>query len=432
MSKTAIPSSMRSDYVTTPVADGPVVLAAKPFDGSEAPLAVARWLAQREERELHLVSVLERYDNIAVAAGAPMLPPQYYDEERTAIAERMQDQLANRVKTDTHFRVDVIDGQYAQSIVELAHDRGARVIVIGTGRHDSLGRFLYGERAMQIVRLTDRPVLVVPRNASPGFVRHAAVAVDFSPASLRAATALFPMLSAGSRLTLIHAKPHAHADETGNGSAEGRCDELFKRFIRLLHVPATISVETRVVWGDPVTAIDDFARLNGVSMIACGRRQNYTLTERLFVGSVSAGLIRRVQCPVLVTPEQHDDAAEMTSAALTGVERWPREEWPEQIEAFGARNAGKRIRLSTEGEADHGGRLVAQQYYLRHTRYDQQTGVLTVKLQDAAPTPNTLELNLTDVTNFVLFTDIANADMRLTFESAAGRGTVTVAADQLP
>ena len=36
--------------------DGPVLLATKPFNGLDAPLAVARWLAAREDRELRVVS----------------------------------------------------------------------------------------------------------------------------------------------------------------------------------------------------------------------------------------------------------------------------------------------------------------------------------------------------------------------------------------
>src|SRR5258708_4805008 len=207
MTHTAISTSPRPTSGARPATEGPIVLAAKPFDGTEAPLAVARWLAEREDRALHVVSVLEHHDSLSLAAGVPTLPPAYYEEERSAIASRMDAEIRASSREDVEFRVDVLDGPSARSIVDLAHDRGARMIVIGTGRHDPLGRFVYGERAIQIVRVADRPVLVVPRVASAGFVRHAIVAVDFSPASLRAAVAVLPMLSPGSLLTVLHVKP---------------------------------------------------------------------------------------------------------------------------------------------------------------------------------------------------------------------------------
>ena len=69
MTTIAISTTLRPLTGAQHVEEGPVVLAAKPFEGSEAPIAVARWLAQREDRELHIVSVLEKNDALAIAAG---------------------------------------------------------------------------------------------------------------------------------------------------------------------------------------------------------------------------------------------------------------------------------------------------------------------------------------------------------------------------
>ena len=427
MSTIALSAPTRPLSGASHVEEGPVLLAAKPFDSSDAPLAVARWLAQREERELHVVSVLERGDALALSAGVPPLPERYYDDERAAISERMIEELHSH--TDQRVRVQVLDGPSAEAIVDAAHDRGARVIVIGTGRHDSLGRFVYGERAMQIVRIADRPVLVVPRGASGGFVRHAAVAVDFSPASLRAAAAVLPMLSRGSMLTLVHVKPADAVQQpcpTNTSVINGQCAERFNRFLALLAIPPGVTVERRVLWGNPVTAIDAFARLHGVSLIASGRRQSHTIAERLFVGSVSVGLLRRVECPLLIVPEENDVASSGLVTALTGVESWPRDEWPKQLEAFNLRNRTARVRLATELEGLQGGRCVAQDYQLQEMTYDTKDERLCITLTDTAPTPNALLLRMSDVTELTLFSDVEGNDMRLAFETASGRGTVTV------
>lgn len=436
MTTTAIQTTPRFHSETGLAEEGPIVLAAKPLDGTRAPLAVARWLALREDRPLHVISVLETNDSLAIAAGSPPMPRRYYDEERASIATRMQGELKDALSDDVTFRVDVLDGPSARSVVDVAHDRGARLIVIGTGKHDSLGRFIYGERAMQIVRIADRPVLIVPRGATAGFIRHALVAVDFSPASLRAAAAALPMLSRGSLLTLVHVKPrldpqdpHAAAHKTTNN---GRCAELFARFIKLMHIPPGVEIETKVLWGEPVAVIDDFARRTDVSLIASGRRQNYTLAERMFVGSVSAGLMRRVNCPILIAPEQDDASAEERSAPLTGVASWTRDAWHDQLEKFCTRHRDQRVRLSVEVEAVRGGRCVTQDYLLRAITFDTADDRLGIMLGDRAPTQNILSFRFSDVTELTLFTDIAGNDTHLRFENASGRGTLTIDATELP
>jgi nucleotide-binding universal stress UspA family protein len=302
--------------------DGPIVLAAKPFDLTEAPLAVARWLARREDRELHVISIVEEHDALAVAAGVMPLPARYYDEERAAITQRIAGELQLDSADGVLSRISVENGPTARTVVDLARERDARLIVIGTGRHDALGRFIYGERAMQIVRAADRPVLVVPRGATAGPLQRAIVAVDFSRASFRAACAILPMLTFGAELTLVHVQtmtPKAESDKPLSASTDTPCDDLFARFVSLLPLPPGINVKTKLLWGEPVDSIDVYARLSGAELLACGRLQSHTLAERIFVGSVSAGLLRRAHCAILVAPELHDDARADARAPLTGV-----------------------------------------------------------------------------------------------------------------
>src|SRR5205823_6506817 len=118
--------------------DGPVLLATKPFGGLQAPLAVARWLARREERELRVVSVLEQNDTMAIAAGVPPLEAQYHDDERTALALELRGVLTTGGRGAEVSHVDVLDGPSASTVVEAARECDARVIVIGTGKHDPI------------------------------------------------------------------------------------------------------------------------------------------------------------------------------------------------------------------------------------------------------------------------------------------------------
>lgn len=290
--------------------DGPVLLATKPFGGLDAPLAVARWLAAREERELRVVSVLEQSGPVAVAAGVPPLPAHYFDEERTALAAQIRQELWFKGNSRDVPKVEVLAGSGLDPIIELAREYRARVIVVGTGRHDRIGRYIYGERALQILRIADRPVLVVPRDAKAGAVAVAVVAVDFRPASLRAARAVLPMLSDGGRLILVHVKTAVSLKEDTagwwNDAYERRCADLFAQFQRQLPSLPGVSVETTFLRGDAVRTILEYSASCGAGLIACGRL-GHSIIERVFVGSVSSALVRQATCPVLVAPELPED-----------------------------------------------------------------------------------------------------------------------------
>ncbi len=411
-----------------PNEEGPVVLAAKPFDSTDAPLAVAQWLAHREDRELHVVSVLEQGDALATAAGAPPLPPHYFEEERASIAERMHGTLAFIMEGHGQFRIDVLGGPCARTVVEVAHDRGARVIVIGTGQHGSLGRFVYGERALEIIRLADRPVLVVPRGASSGTVRRAIVAVDFSPVSLRAACALIPMLSDTSILTLVHVKPAVptnHQQGPWKRNSELRCENLFRRFVRLLPVPPSVTVETKLLWGDAVGALQQYAELCQADMIACGRRRSHSLIERFLVGSVSSALVRTQTCPILIAPELREDNTPDLNATLTGLETWNKGEWQNRLDEFTACNRGRHVRLSVDVESVGGGKLVAQDYVLRAVTYDSRDQLIGILLADPSRTGSLLNLKDGGTQEITSFSDLDGHDSRLVLETTTGRCTLS-------
>ena len=77
----------------------PVLVALKPYDGCDAALAVARWLAGSQERPLHALTVLESIEMAPVTAGVPALPERYYAEERAAITDLLETRLARTQPT---------------------------------------------------------------------------------------------------------------------------------------------------------------------------------------------------------------------------------------------------------------------------------------------------------------------------------------------
>ncbi len=289
--------------------DGPVLLATKQLTSvnlsTSAPLAMARWLAARESRALHVVAVAEEHDVLAVAVGMAPLSPKVREEARHVWAEELRNLLLHSGGgTDEH--VQVLDGSTARTVVQAARDCAARVIVIGTGVHGHVGRHVFGERALQILSIADRPVLIVPPGARVGPVSSAIVAVDFSAASLCAALAALPMMSVGGRLTLLHVKICDPLNDTAVGWPDAayvqECEQRFVEFTRRLPTVPGVSVVTMCLHGDPADVIAHETSSRSAGLLACGRL-GHAFAERLFVKSTSSDLVRRATCPVLVAPE---------------------------------------------------------------------------------------------------------------------------------
>jgi nucleotide-binding universal stress UspA family protein len=289
--------------------DGPVLLATKQLTSenasTSAPLAMARWLAAREARALHVVAVEDEDHVLSAVAGMTPLPPELNTAERHVWADKLR-RILQHSGEGTSEHVQVLSGPTARTIVAAARDCAARMIVIGTGVHGHVGRHVFGERALQILSLADRPVLIVPPGARAGQLSSAIVAVDFSAACLRAASAALPMMSVGGRLTLLHVKVGDPLNDTMVGWPDAEyaqhCKQRFVEFIGLLPMLPGVIVETLCLHGDPADVIAHHASSSAAGLIACGRL-GHAFVERLFVRSTSSDLVRRATCPVLIAPE---------------------------------------------------------------------------------------------------------------------------------
>src|SRR3954468_16685713 len=116
----------------------PVLVAMKPYQGFDSALAMAKWIATAQRRPLHAVTVVEPQDTLAIAAGIPVMA-DYHAEERSAIADVLEERLTHDMAgLDLEQRVDVLEGPAAQSVVDLARDRTAHAIIVGTGQHNPI------------------------------------------------------------------------------------------------------------------------------------------------------------------------------------------------------------------------------------------------------------------------------------------------------
>jgi nucleotide-binding universal stress UspA family protein len=406
----------------------PVLVALKPYDGCDAALAVAQWIAGDQHRPLHALTVLEVDAMSAVAAGVPALPEHYYDEERAAIAELLESRLARSRPAHATTRVDVLQGPAAHVVTDVARERGAHAIVVGTGRHGALGRLVYGERAVQIARLSERPVIVVPPDATARPVAEAMVAVDFSPVSQRAAQFAIDMLADQGRLTLVHVKSAVNLSEEGAGwweeAYERRTADLFRRLVASLRPERGITIATQLLHGEPAPALMAHARECEVGLIVCGGRR-HSFIERLLLGSVSTELIRQSRCMVVVIPDRGREPDTELFPVLGGiVESWDAKAWPGLIERFGRRNAGRAAQLRYKAASPQGAGSVESGYRLVDVSFDRAASRAEIVLRDRDKDGLQLSHRISNVRAVMVSTDAAGRDTALRLDTVSGRCTV--------
>jgi nucleotide-binding universal stress UspA family protein len=120
-------------------------------------LKLALTLAQQNQSELHMVSVME-VDYL----------PEFVEEIREetgraarrfrGILQRAQDMAEqSHIKLHTH----LLTGHPVRDVVKLAADIGADLLVIGATGHSALYERMIGSRADRMVQLAHCPVLVV-------------------------------------------------------------------------------------------------------------------------------------------------------------------------------------------------------------------------------------------------------------------------------
>ena len=409
----------------------PVLVALKPYDGHDAALSFAQWLAASQSRPLHAITVLESNEMVAVAAGVPVLPEHYRAEERAAIAELLEQRLARRARPDDRpQRVDVLHGPPAHEVVDVARERDAHAIVVGTGKHGALGRLVYGERAVQIARLSDRPVVVVPPTAAARPAAVAIVAVDFSPTSHRAARFAMDLLADGGRLVLVHVKSAVNLSEEGSGwweeAYQRRTEDLFRRFTAGLRAERGITIGTRLLHGDIGTTLAAFAHDAGATLIACGGRR-HSFIERMLLGSVSTELIRRAECPVVMVPDRGHEGLEEVLPVVGGVvESWDTSAWPGLIERFGRRNGGRPTQLRFKTASPRGAGSVESGYRLVDASFDRAASRAEIVLSDPESTSSQLSHRIANVRAVMVSTDASGRDTALRLDTVTGRCTVVL------
>lgn len=202
-------------------------------------------------------------------------------------------------------------GPPGELVAQVAKDRGAQLIVIGTQGHTGISRFLLGSVATAILRHAPCDVLVCRGSSGPTPFAKPMVASDFSPSSFRAVRAAADLCAPGVAMDIVHAwqLPVGSVGASLFGQSRfpwntirdavlaGVKAQADKFVAQQAGLPNPLRVE--LVQGPPASVITHAAERGGYDLIAVGTHGARGF-RRLLLGSVADSTIRHAPCSVLV------------------------------------------------------------------------------------------------------------------------------------
>lgn len=286
----------------TPMIGGLVV----GFDGSpasSAALETAESIAAGKRWPVHVVSVLPPMSSYKLELGNGR-PPSETDELRLQLRETALRDAIGPDAARAAWTHQIVIGDAQERLAQIAEKRAADLIVLGRSQRGGLNRLVTGETTLNVARHSSVPVLIVDEGMTKPVT--AVVAVDFGPACARAARMAIELLGKSGTLYLVYAEEPIDLipDATIAPVVEhypGEVVVLFRRLIDKLQAPAGVVVETVILNGAPVSVIEEFCERIGADLVATGTH-GLSRAACFFLGSVSTGLARRSQIPVLIAP----------------------------------------------------------------------------------------------------------------------------------
>jgi nucleotide-binding universal stress UspA family protein len=343
----------------TALRPGPILVASAGTDEADTALWLAYLLVGRTGADVLVTSVVEPHLAPDPAFGFVRMPPTLRQAQLREREAEIATQLARTSMNDAGWPVEVLGGDPARTIADRARATDAQLIVLGRTRH-ALAGWHDAELALRLLRLSDVPVLVVP----PGVTRlphRVVLAVDFTPYSIHAGQVALRFAADDALVHLVHVRnvrplPGVDVREWSHGYEESTRSELARARTELGGDDGH-QYETASLTGDPATALTDFATGASADLVVCGAHGR-GFVDRLFVGSVAAGLLHRAPCSVLCVPGSALARAAHRRWAQAGMHTVsvPREEWGTVLARLSRHSRGRRCGV----EIEHAG-LGAQQ-----------------------------------------------------------------------
>ena len=126
-------------------------------ENSKKVLEAAGYLSGKCEAELHVVFVVQSFDDYS-GFFVPHMPVAKFEDEMVQAAEAKMDSfMADQRDVETK----VLVGDVAEEIIRYAEETGVDMIVMGTHGYKGLEKVMFGSVAEKVVRSSPCPVLTI-------------------------------------------------------------------------------------------------------------------------------------------------------------------------------------------------------------------------------------------------------------------------------
>lgn len=279
---------------------------------AEAAMAHAVGLAQAYDAELHLLNVQVPY-----GPTSPLLD-EFPGESEARDALDALEVGTVAVKREMRRAIAV-----APAVLEYADDNEIDLIVMGSHGRRGVSRLLLGSVTEEVIRAGRWPVLTVHEDAAErGDYDKILVPVDFSSRTAsQVETATDIARRFGAALDVVHViDPPTVPDlympigplAVDLPGTTARALEQMEELTQPLEAELTVTKDVLV--GRAVHEIVERAE-KGADLVVMPTH-GYSGLDRVLIGSVAEGVLRRVQCPVLVLkPDEHADFREVAGTA---------------------------------------------------------------------------------------------------------------------
>lgn len=287
-----------------------------PVDGSklaERAAALAVPLAEQHGARLMVLHAHTPMLPLFLGGAAPVRDTALEQDQRQEQA-RYVTRLAKRLAKQTSAAVEDVfrDGPVVETIMKVATEGRAPLIVMSTHGRGGFKRFWLGSVADRLIRHATVPVLLLTGSRSTGkrlagtpVFKHVLVTLDGSDraeAALRAARAL--LAGVPGRITVahvVHPMSALAATSLERDPEQVMVESYLEPLLAAQRGPGLTLDYDVVVDGNVARAILEVAKRSDVGAIAI-TSQGLAGVQRLVVGSVADKLIRTSPVPVLVCP----------------------------------------------------------------------------------------------------------------------------------
>lgn len=214
--------------------------------------------------------------------------------------EEVERSLTGHVPAELITAMEVRSGSPAQILRDVVAERGAELVVLGAKRHGLVARWLGGSTAKNAIRALDVSVLI---STGPKPFARVLVPVDLSDAALPTLkTAERVARLFGARLKVLHAiEPFPYAAEGITVvDVSVLAEQAEEAFGKTVWPKVTYPDAERVVRRGPALATIEQEAIEWPADLVVVGAHGRGRVERIFLGSVSEGVVNALPASVLV------------------------------------------------------------------------------------------------------------------------------------